>query len=223
MPERVAATAIVLAGGRSSRFGSEKLAAELDGSPLLHHALRGAAEVCDEVLVVGAPAGLPVELPDDLAPAVVLDLDAYQGPLVALVDAARSAGNDRLLLVGGDMPSLVPTLLRRLLEWGPEAEGACLVSDDWVQPFPMGLDRAAAQARGVELVEAQERSMRSLIDTLTVELVLEEEWRVLDPEGHTLRDVDLPADLDEYAPSGPTRRAKAWSLRTTSSERRGRP
>jgi molybdopterin-guanine dinucleotide biosynthesis protein A len=197
MPEPAPATAIVLAGGRSSRFGSEKLAVEVEGAPLLHHAVRGVASVCKEVLVVGAPSGLPVRLPDGLAsvPVVVLDVEAYQGPLVALMAAAESATHDRLLVVGGDMPSLVPAVLARLLRWDDAADGVCLVADGWVQPFPMGLDREASLARGSEIVGAGERSMRSLIDALSVELVLEDEWRELDPEARSLRDIDRPEGL----------------------------
>jgi molybdopterin-guanine dinucleotide biosynthesis protein A len=203
MAMRTKTSAIVLAGGRSSRFGTEKMAAELDGEPLLHHAMRAAAVVCDEVLVVGAPAGLPVALPEGLTtvPIVVLDQDAYQGPLVALPDAACSASHERLLLIGGDMPNLVPAVLRRLLVWEAGREGACLVVDDWVQPFPMGLDRDAAQAWATGLVRDGERSLRALISALNVELIPEEEWRALDPEALSLRDIDRPEDLDNLVGS----------------------
>ena len=195
--DQIVASAIVLAGGRSRRFGADKMAADIDGVPLLHHAIRAAAGVCDEVLVVGAPSGLPVELPEGLAsvPVVVLDIDAYQGPLVALIDAAASASRERLLLVGGDMPDVVPAVLRRLLTWGAESEGACLISGDWVQPLPMGLDRAATLARGRELVEAGERSLRALISALAVEQLPEAEWRAFDPKAMSLHDIDRPEDL----------------------------
>ena len=134
----VAATAIVLAGGRSSRFGSDKLAADLDGVPLLHHAIRAVADVCAEVLVVGAPTGLSVELPDDIAAAVVLDADAYQGPLVALVDAASAATHRSLLIVAGDMPHLEPAVLERLLAGAHEHQGACLLADGRAAALPDG-------------------------------------------------------------------------------------
>ena len=45
-------SAIVLAGGRSSRFGADKLAASMDGRPLLQHAIDAVARVADEVIVV---------------------------------------------------------------------------------------------------------------------------------------------------------------------------
>lgn len=192
-----AATAIILAGGRSSRFGSEKLSADLDGEPLLHHVVRIATSVCAEVLVVGAASGVPVPMPDDLpsAPTVLLDVDAFEGPLVALVRAARAASQARLLLLAGDMPYLLPSLADRLCTWKVVVDGTCLVSDGWPQPFPMGLDRETTVARGSELVEAGERSLRSLMSALALEQIPEDEWRVIDPDGRSLRDIDRPEDV----------------------------
>ena len=195
------ATAIVLAGGRSSRFGAEKLAALVDGEPLLHHAIRAAASVCAEVIVVGTPDGLPVTLPQDLAttPLVVLDDDRYEGPLAALASAAPSATRERLLVLGGDMPDLQAAIMRRLLTWSRGRTGACLIVDGWAQPLPMGLDRASVTVRSRELVQAGERSLRRLMASLDIEQVPELEWRALDPAALSLRDIDLPEDLTRLA------------------------
>ncbi|HXG40949.1 MAG TPA: NTP transferase domain-containing protein, partial [Candidatus Limnocylindrales bacterium] len=67
------ATGIVLAGGRSSRFGRDKLAERLDDRPLLAHVVERVARACREVLVVvppgGRTAGAPVaEVPDAAGP-----------------------------------------------------------------------------------------------------------------------------------------------------------
>lgn len=191
----LAATAIVLAGGRSSRFGSNKLAADLDGVPLLHHAIRVVADVCAEVLVVGAPTGLSVDPPDDTDPAIVLDVDAYQGPLVALVGAASAATHRSLLIVAGDMPHLQPAVLERLLAGAHAHRGACLLADGQPQPFPMAVERTALLALGRDLVGAGERRLRALIDHLDPERIPEAEWRTLDPDAQTLRDIDRREDL----------------------------
>ena len=50
------AAAIVLAGGRSERFGSDKALAPFRGEPLLAHALRGVRAEFGEVLVVAKRA-----------------------------------------------------------------------------------------------------------------------------------------------------------------------
>lgn len=195
--DRLPATAIVLAGGRSSRFGSDKLAAGLDGVPLLHHAVRGAATICGEVLVAGPPGGLTITLPPDLAlpPTILRDAEPQAGPLVALGLAARTATYERLLLVGGDMPDLVPAILRRLLAWPAGRAGACLVADGWPRPLPLGLERDAVRHAGAELVAAGERSLRTLVGRLDMERIPESEWRELDPDARSLRDIDRPEDL----------------------------
>src|SRR5213592_1175895 len=47
---------IVLAGGSSTRFGSDKLRAPYRGRPLLHHAIAAVAAVSGDVVVVMGPA-----------------------------------------------------------------------------------------------------------------------------------------------------------------------
>jgi molybdopterin-guanine dinucleotide biosynthesis protein A len=46
------------------------------------------------------------------------------------------------------------------------------------------------------LLDADRRSLRALLDTVPSRAVPSAEWRAVDPEGRTLRDVDTPADLD---------------------------
>ena len=110
-------TGMVLAGGRSSRFGEDKLVAEIDGRPLLHLAIDAVAGVVDEiVVVVGADALAPVLPPHVPVPVVVArDAVAGQGPLAGLAAGLAAASHPLALLVGGDQPALRPALLRELL------------------------------------------------------------------------------------------------------------
>src|SRR6478736_1513164 len=79
--------AIVLAGGASTRFGTDKLASELDGRPLLHHALERAAEAADRIVLVLAPdAGVPALRPSMALPAARARLGADRRSLRALLD-----------------------------------------------------------------------------------------------------------------------------------------
>ena len=50
---------IVLAGGRSRRFGRDKLAEPVDGRPLLHHAIDAVRPIATEIIVVAAPGASP--------------------------------------------------------------------------------------------------------------------------------------------------------------------
>jgi molybdopterin-guanine dinucleotide biosynthesis protein A len=200
----VGRSAIVLAGGRARRFGGPKLDADLAGAPLLHHALRAAAAVCDEIVLVIGSTGDGPALPGDLGVPVVTarDRTPAPGPLVAVLGGAEAARHERLLVIAGDMPGLQGPVLGRLLSWAPDRDGAALAAGGEPQPLPLGLARGPALAAAPGLLADGERSLRALVGRLDLEIVPEPEWRAWDPAAATLRDVDTPDDLAEAGASG---------------------
>src|SRR5207244_11902907 len=79
-------TAIVLAGGRSARFGGDKLAQRLNGEALVERAIDAVASVADEVIV----AGRAIEAIKRTVRAIPDD-EPFGRPLVALVGALGPA------------------------------------------------------------------------------------------------------------------------------------
>ncbi|HXR27659.1 MAG TPA: NTP transferase domain-containing protein, partial [Candidatus Baltobacteraceae bacterium] len=140
---------LVLAGGRASRFGADKLAIELAGRPILHHALMAVAGVTERVLLAIAAGARPPALPDlGEAIQVIHDRSTDLGPLAGLaaaLDALAPDGADRrLLVVPGDAPSLRAPLLRGLLHELDYADAAVLADgDDW-RPLPFAVRTGAA-------------------------------------------------------------------------------
>lgn len=193
MTERIGA--IVLAGGRSSRFGRDKLAELVDGRPLLDHAIAAVRVVATDIVVVAAPAA---NVPVPAGVRVAHDPVAFEGPLAGLAAglAALDPAVDRVLVVAGDMPTLVPAVLRRMLDSVVAGRAAALLGVERdTPPLPMALDRRRAAAATRRLVEAGETRLRALPTALDAEVVPESIWRYDDPVGATFRDVDTPADL----------------------------
>jgi molybdopterin-guanine dinucleotide biosynthesis protein A len=203
-------SAIVLAGGRSSRFGSPKLQAEVDGIPLLEHAIRAVAAVALEI-VVALPADPSVaqpvlgELPRNTVVRFVRDPGPYGGPLVGLAAALEAASGRRLIVVAGDMPRLRVAVLQAMLDrlGSPPnaldreaAQAIVLTSDAQARPLPVALAAAAARTATIETLGAGDRSLRAMLTRLIVDELDPTTWRELDPEGATLIDIDEPADLD---------------------------
>lgn len=190
---------LVLAGGRSSRFGeADKLRAELRGRPLFHHAVLAAAASCDEVIVVVAQdATEEPPLPTDaLAPVrIVRDVLADGGPLAGLLAGLEAAGSELVLVAGGDQPDLTPALLRLLIDSIREAGAAVLAEHDRLRPLPAVLRRAPASEAARARLASDQRSLRALIADLDHVIVPERTWRRVDPDGAWRRDVDAPGDL----------------------------
>ncbi len=187
-------TAIVLAGGRSSRFGRDKLAERLDGRTLLVNAIDGVTPAATEILVVAAPGASPA-IPAGVT--LVHDPVAFEGPLAGLLAGLRASREPIVLVVGGDMPMLVGAVIEAMLveldQVGVEAVE--LEHEGRARPLPLALQRQPALAAADRLFSDGERRLRALPEALATRILAEATWRKLDPNGMTIRDIDTPTDL----------------------------
>jgi molybdopterin-guanine dinucleotide biosynthesis protein A len=119
---------VVLAGGQSSRFGSDKALAELGGRTLLARAVDALSGFCELVVIVGREAGPAQCLPDWPR--------AGMGPLAGIaagLHLARDENYSAVLTCGVDSVALPDDLLT-LLAPGP----AYLASQPVVGLWPAG-------------------------------------------------------------------------------------
>jgi molybdopterin-guanine dinucleotide biosynthesis protein A len=193
----IEASGIVLAGGRSSRFGRDKLVEPVGGRPLVQHAIATLAGLCREVLVVVPPVGDGPPMPTDVDARLVRDPEPFGGPLMGLLAGLEQAREPIALVVGGDMPDLQPAVLRSLVAAldDPDAEAALLGHRGRSQPLPVAVRNGAATPAARRLLADGERSLTALAGKLRVAVIDEIEWRGLDPTAATLRDIDRPEDL----------------------------
>lgn len=186
-------SAIVLAGGRSSRFGRDKLAAILGEGTVLTTTITAVRAVASDVVVVvaaDATGALPVgvRLARDPLPA--------GGPLVGIAAGLEVAFHDVVIVVGGDMPWLVGGVLAALVDaLGPVHDAAALAFDGRIQQLPVALRRDVALAAAEALTTGGIRRLGALTEVLDLAVIAEADWLALDPHRATLRDIDEPSDL----------------------------
>ena len=182
---------MVLSGGASRRFGSDKSRAELDGRPLLERVIEVVSPLVGELIVVGpwAPAGCRH----------VLEPERFQGPVAALAFGLAHVAAPAALVLGGDHPLLERRLLVELL--ARAADRPDVVAQAVVPVGPSGPEPLVACYRNTVIAPAErlladgQRSMRSLLEVIEVDWMKEPEWRALDPDGLSFLDVDHPEDL----------------------------
>jgi molybdopterin-guanine dinucleotide biosynthesis protein A len=113
--------AFILAGGRSSRMGTDKAFLELAGKPLIVRAVELAREIADDVKIVGdtgkfAAYGSAIE-------------DTYRdrGPLGGIHAALTYSRADFNLVFAVDLPFVPARFLQYLLAWAESSDATVTV------------------------------------------------------------------------------------------------
>lgn len=103
-------TAFILAGGQSSRMGTEKAFLDLHGRTLLERALELARGVADQVCIVGTAEKFAAY------GSVVEDIYPGRGPLGGIHAALSATATELNLVLAVDMPFMSAAFLRYLVE-----------------------------------------------------------------------------------------------------------
>ncbi len=187
---------VVLAGGRSSRFGAEKATALVEGAPLISRAVEVLANGCGAMAVNAPPDSSAAGWADLVNLPTLPDADgARRGPVAGVLAGlawAESQGYALLAVVPCDALELPRDLVARLAVSLTQQAGAAVARDaDGLQPAcaVWRVDRRAQVAAA--LAGAAEPSLHEVLAQLgAVEVLFEDPAR--------FADADTPEDLDPY-------------------------
>jgi len=170
---RPALTGVLLVGGASTRFGSPKALAQIDGETFADRGRRILAAACDEVLVVGKRSdALPFDVIDDGTD--------VRAPIAGVVAGLRAAAHEVVVFVPVDCPWMTPDAVRAL---GDACRDAAVPPSG---PLPGAWAKSALPLLERRLANGPFALYRTYdeLDVATVEL---------DPA--VVADVDTPGDL----------------------------
>jgi molybdopterin-guanine dinucleotide biosynthesis protein A len=194
-------SAIVLAGGGSTRMRADKGLRELGGEPLATHVVRRLSDLVDEVfLVVGSEAqralysgamGGEVE--------ILVDLYGDGSPLVGALTGFMRAREGYALVTGCDMPFISREAVRLLFDEVEGLDGAVFQwPNGWVEPL-LSVYRVEPSLRvAEELYRVGNLRLRMiLLELPRVKMIPIETLKGIDPKLLTLHDVDDENSLRE--------------------------
>lgn len=170
---RHALTGVLLVGGASTRFGSPKALATIDGETFADRGRKMLEEECDEVLIVGKAGELPLDVLDDGS--------TVRAPIAGVVAGLRAAQHDVVFFLPVDCPLVTPQVVRLFAEACHDAavSAAGPLPGAWAKSALPVLERCLASGP-LALYRAYEE-----LDVVEVDV---------DPR--LLVDVDTPRDLE---------------------------
>lgn len=182
--------AVILAGGASRRFGSDKIWAQIDGVPLIKILIHTLQQCGFTVTLSG-----PHEKLQALGLQVIADERPLEGPLAALATIFKNVHAEKILLTACDMPLISAAVIDHLWHTGGEADVVVLEGTNGPSPLPGVYDRATQDKIG-QLLSTGRYDLKSLWTTgLLVKTVHKKIMTALDENEKSLCNINRPGDL----------------------------
>jgi molybdopterin-guanine dinucleotide biosynthesis protein A len=194
-------SAIVLAGGFSSRFGQDKGLLELADKPLIRHVTDAIDPLVDEVVVVTKSRERVLEYSNVLVADVqfVVDVCKARSPLIGALTGFGSDHGKYSMLLPFDTPFISEQVVSLLFEL---CQGKAAVIPRWpngyIEPLNAVYQTKLALEAAENAVTEGKLKVRALIEKLQgVRYISTIAIQQLDPELLTFFNVNTPADLNK--------------------------
>jgi molybdopterin-guanine dinucleotide biosynthesis protein A len=182
-------TAIVMAGGDSSRMGTDKANVTLGEKTLLQSVIATMQQLFPQVIVSVRQPRAGIDLPQ------VCDEQADGGPLAGLVASLGQITTPWAFMVACDMPFVVPEVVELLAGYRLQHQAVVPVVHGHPQPLA-AFYAASCLAPLRASFAAEQKGLRSVLKQLDVRYVDEAEMLEADPLLRSFFDLDTPQDVE---------------------------
>lgn len=188
-------TAIVLAGGKSTRLGKDKTLELIGGASLLQRVLSRLATFSTEIILVIAQgqAKPPHALPPETR--VIEDVFPDAGSLGGIYSGLTASSSSYNLLVACDMPFLNVSLLQHLLALSPNYEAVIPRVGGYLEPLHAVYSKSCLTPVR-HLLEQGNHKIIDFLPQMHVRYVEEEAVNRFDPEHLSFLNINTQENLD---------------------------
>lgn len=183
-------SAVLLAGGKSSRMGREKAFVEIDRVPLWRRQLALLEQLAPAELMIAGP---PHREWIDTGCAIVADVRDGAGPLAGIVASLRACRTPLLIALAVDLPNMTSDYLRHLVDECSETKGTFPWDGDRFEPVA-----AVYPKRALSLAESFLENDRWSLQHFARQCVAEtlvETVEIAENEKPLFFNMNTPADL----------------------------
>jgi len=192
-------SAIVLAGGFSSRFGQDKGILEIAGKPLIKHVIDAVSSVVDETIVVTNSKDRMAKYAKVLATDVRFAIDSCEskGPLIGALTGFEFAHGKYALLLPFDTPFVSREVVSLLFELCVNKAAAIpRWPNEQIEPLHAVYQAKPALEAAKSAVSEGKLTMRAMIEKLRgVRYVSTLVIQQLNPDFRTFFNINMPLDL----------------------------
>jgi len=185
-------TGVILAGGKSLRYGKNKALVEVDGTRLIERVINVMQPLFEKLIII---TNTPHEY-DYLQLPMHEDLIKGLGPVGGVYTGLETISSESGFFVACDMPFLQSDLIRHMVEIRGDFD-AVIPKVDWkIEPLHAIYTRNCLPAIK-KLIDAQGYQIIRFFDNIRVRYVKEEEIRSFDSRLKSFLNVNSPGELTD--------------------------
>ena len=183
-------TGVILAGGKSTRYGRDKALVEIDGIPLIERVIRVMSSIFRHlILITNTPSEYTfLQLP------MYEDLIKDLGPIGGIYTGLKAISDEAGFFVACDMPSLNANLVRHIVNVKGDFD-AVVPRMGWKIEALHSLYSKRCLPVIKELIGLQEYQVIKVFRKTRVRYVDEDEIRSFDPQLRSFFNVNIPQEL----------------------------
>jgi len=192
--------AIILAGGQSSRFGSNKALQDLAGKPLIRHVVERVSSFAGEVVVVIGRGESKTMYSKLLPSGVTIVNDDLEGknPLIGFVSGLTATESDYAAILACDVPFVSGEVVELLFRRGSNADAAIpRWSRQRIEPLQAVYRRISTLTAASEALVPADLSLEDMIRKLqrVVYVPVEDEIAIIDRGLTTFFNINTREDM----------------------------
>ncbi|MFO7600669.1 MAG: molybdenum cofactor guanylyltransferase [Candidatus Desulfacyla sp.] len=190
-------TGVVLAGGRSSRYGKNKALVKIEGVPLIERALHTMGSIFDHVVII---TNTPEEYAYLQVP-MFQDIIKGLGPLGGIYTGLKSIPDPAGFFVACDMPFLNPCLIRHMVAIRDDFDVVVPRISGWVEALH-GLYAKRCEGSIERLIHSGTYQIFQFFSAVSVRFVDEDEVKRWDPDLRSFFNINTPEELRRLKQDG---------------------
>ena len=189
------ASAIILAGGKSSRMGFDKQLLKIDERRLMDSLIHKLHKEFEEIIIV---TNRP-ELYLGLSHIITRDILKDKGPLGGIHAGLNKSSSQYAFVVACDMPNINMEYVQYMKSQlrGPDSMGCVTEFGDWIEPFS-GFYSVEFIQYIEKYLETNRRSINGLIEDFDITYIKENHARKFSPNWDMFLNLNTKEDLYNY-------------------------
>lgn len=198
-------TAIILAGGKSSRMGFDKQFLKIDQRRLMDWLASKLRTEFDEIIIVTNKPEYYIGLSHKIITDKLID----KGPLAGIHAGLLEASSKYSFVVACDMPNINMQYVRYMIESmkDNDLDGCVTNYMDWIEPFSSFYSKDLVEDIETHL-ESGRRAINSMLKHLNIKYIEENDARSFSPNWDMFLNLNTREDLNDYL----DRNKLSWSV-----------